>query len=408
VLGAGLMGAGICEVSVTKGIRVLLKERDAPSLDRGVQIIAQSLAAKLRRRRITPHEHDLTLARVVGLTESDGAWPRHFGGADLVIEAVFEDLAVKHKVIKEMEAVVPPTCILASNTSTIPIGHIARAAASPGRVVGMHYFSPVPKMPLLEVIPHAGTEPAVVAAAVDVGIRQGKTVIVVKDVPGFYVNRCLGPFQAESTAVLAEGADPLAFNQAMLDFGYPVGGLTLSDEVGIDVAAKAFKSLVGEGDGRLGVRMSGGDLSILDEMVAAGLLGKKSGKGFFDHTVAGKKKPLSQGALEIAARYRDTSRDISKQPIDEVFERCFLRFVGETVFCLQDDIIGSPREADIGAVFGVGFPPFLGGPFMWIDSLGPQVVVDKMERLRQEHGERFAPPQLLVDYAKAGKRFHPH
>jgi len=193
-----------------------------------------------------------------------------------------------------------------------------------------------------------------------------------------------------------------------LDFGYPVGGLTLSDEVGIDVACNAVKSLIGEGGGRLGVRMEGGDLGVLDEMVAAGLLGKKTGKGWFDYSAKGKgPKPLCKEALAIAEKYRHPTKDISKVPIDQVFERCFLRFVGETVHCLQDGIISSPREADIGAVFGVGFPPFLGGPFMWMDLVGSDVVVDKMERLRQEHGDRFAPPQLLVDHAKAGKRWHP-
>jgi len=408
VLGAGLMGSGIAEVSVTKKMRVLLKDQNSAGLNRGTDAIAASLAQKLKRKRITPYAHDSTLAAVVGLTDADTSWKRHFGGADLVIEAVFEKLAVKHAVIKEMEAIVPTSCILASNTSTIPIGDIAQVAEHPGRVLGMHYFSPVPKMPLLEVIPHAGTDPEVVAAAVDVGLRQGKTVVVVKDVPGFYVNRCLGPLQAESMAVVQEGADPMKFNKAMIDFGFPVGGLTLCDEVGIDVACNAVKSLVGEGGGRLGVRMEGGDLGLLDEMVAAGMLGKKTGKGWFDYSGKGKgPKPLNPEAIAIAEKYRHPTKDISKVPIDDVFERCFLRFLAETVHCLQDGVIGSAREGDLGAVFGCGFPPFFGGPFMYIDSVGADVIVDKMERLRQEHGERFAPPQLLVDHAKMGKRFHP-
>jgi len=406
VLGAGLMGAGIAEVTATKDMRVLLKDRDTASLARGQAMIAGNLGKKLKKKRMKQYNHDLALAQVVGLTDQGASWARHFAGADLVVEAVFEDLAVKHKVVKEMEAVLSKDAIIASNTSTLPIGDIAQAAEHPGRVVGMHYFSPVPLMPLLEVIPHAGTDPEVIAAAVDVGIRQGKTVIVAKDVPGFYVNRCLGPFLAESTAVLQEGADPKAFNKAMTDFGYPVGGLTLGDEVGIDVSAKVVKNLMGDQPRYLGVRMSGGDLTILDDMVAAGFLGKKSGKGYFDHTVKGKDKPLNADALKLMEKYRHPTRDVSKVPIAEIFERCFLRFVGETVFCLQDGVIKSPRDGDIGAVFGVGFPPFLGGPFMWIDTVGPATVVEKMQRLADEHGERFAPPQLLVDKAKAGKTFH--
>jgi enoyl-CoA hydratase/long-chain 3-hydroxyacyl-CoA dehydrogenase len=306
-----------------------------------------------------------------------------------------------------MEAVLPKHAIIASNTSTIPIGEIAAAAERPENVVGMHYFSPVPKMPLLEVIPHAGTDPAVIAAAVDVGIRQGKTVIVAKDVPGFYVNRCLGPFIAESMAVVQEGADPLKFDKAMKDFGYPVGGMTLSDEVGHDVTQKVVKNLIGPNPKYLGVRMEGANLEILNDMVDAGFYGKKSGKGWFDHTVKGKEKVLNAEAQKLAEKYRHPTKDISKVPIEQVFERCFLRFLKEASHCLEDGVIATPRDADIGAVFGIGFPPFHGGPFMYIDSVGAQSVVDKMERLRDEHGEQFAPPQILLDYAKADKLFHP-
>ena len=217
------------------------------------------------------------------------------------------------------------------------------------------------------------------------------------------------PFLAETVGVVQEGADPLAFDKAMLNFGYPVGGITLGDEVGIDVSAKVVKNLSGDPkDGFLGVRMEGSDLTILDDMVAAGLLGKKAGKGWLDYSGKGKgPKPLNAEAKAISEKYRHPTRDISKQPIDEVFERCYLRFIQEAALCVQDGVIGSPREADIGAVFGVGFPPFLGGPFMWIDAVGAQTVVDKMSRLQDEHGARFEPPQLLVDYAKGNKLFHP-
>jgi enoyl-CoA hydratase/long-chain 3-hydroxyacyl-CoA dehydrogenase len=408
ILGAGLMGAGIAEVTATKDMRVLLKDRDVPSLSRGEGMIAKNLGSKLKKRRLTQFKHDSYLANVVGLTETDPGWVRHYANADLVIEAVFEELSVKHKVIREMEAVVPKHCILASNTSTIPIGEIAQAASRPENVVGMHYFSPVPQMPLLEVIPHAGTDPKVLAAAVDVGIRQGKTVIVAKDVPGFYVNRCLGPFIAETMGVMQEGCDPLAFDKAMTGFGYPVGGVALGDEVGIDIAAHVVKNLAGPTPRYLGVRMEGGDLNVLDDMVAAGLLGKKTGKGWLDHTTGAKgQKPLCAEAKVIIEKYRHPTRDISKQPIEEVFERCYLRFIGEAIHCLQDEVIATPRAADIGAVFGIGFPPFRGGPFMWIDAVGAQTVADKMSALADDHGDRFAPPQLLLDYAKGGKLFHP-
>jgi enoyl-CoA hydratase/long-chain 3-hydroxyacyl-CoA dehydrogenase len=258
---------------------------------------------------------------VVGLTDSSASWQGHFANADLVIEAVFEDMGVKHQVIKEMEAVCKDAAIIASNTSTLPIGEIASVAKRPENVVGMHYFSPVDKMPLLEIIPHAGTSQAVTSAAVDVGIKQGKTVITVKDVPGFYVNRCLGPFLAEALACVQEGVDPKALNEALVDFGYPVGGMTLADEVGIDVASKVTKNLVGEQPYYLGVRMEGGDLTMIDAFVEQGLLGKKSGKGFFDHTSNEKVKPISAEAKAILKKFRHKTKDSSKAPISEAVGR---------------------------------------------------------------------------------------
>jgi enoyl-CoA hydratase/long-chain 3-hydroxyacyl-CoA dehydrogenase len=407
VLGAGLMGAGIAQVSAVKDYRVLLKDQNVAGLSRGEQQISKNLDAKLKKKRMTKYKRDAYLASVVGLTDDSSSWPAHFGKADMVIEAVFEDLGVKHKVVAEMEAVCPEHCIIASNTSTLPIGDIAAKAARPENIVGMHYFSPVDKMPLLEVIPHKGTAKEVIAAAVDVGIKQGKTVVVVGDVPGFYVNRCLGPTMVESLAMMQEGADPDAINKALTDFGYPVGSITLADEVGIDVAAKVVKNLEGEQPKFLGVRMEGGDLSMLHEFVEKGHLGRKANKGFLDYASKEKVKPIHPGAVEIVAKYRaQATKDASKLDAPALVDRFVLRFVSEAVHCLMDDVIASPRDGDIGAVFGVGFPPFLGGPFMYIDTVGAQSVVDKMKALEQEHGPQFAPPQMLLDYASAGKKFH--
>lgn len=406
VLGAGLMGAGIAEVSAVKDYRVLLKDRDTAGLSRGESQISGNLDKKLKRKRLTKYKRDAYLAGVVGLTDEHTSWPKHFAKADMVIEAVFEDLGVKHKVVKEMEAICPPHAIIASNTSTLPIGDIAHGAARPENIVGMHYFSPVDKMPLLEIIPHAGTAQPVIAAAVDVGIKQGKTVIVVGDVPGFYVNRCLGPTIAESMAMCQQGADPIKLNKALTDFGYPVGPITLADEVGIDVAAKVVKNLEGAQPKFLGARMDGGNLDMLKEMVEAGHLGRKSGKGFLDYGSKEKVKPPHPDALALLAKYRDTSKDASALTPEQMVDRFVLRFVSEAIHCLQDGVIASPRDGDIGAVFGVGFPPFLGGPFMYVDTVGAQTVVDKMKALEQEHGPQFEPPQMLLDMAASGKKFH--
>ena len=302
----------------------------------------------------------------------------------------------------------PEHAIIATNTSTLPIGDIAAKAKRPQNIVGMHYFSPAEVMQLLEVIPHAGTDKAVCAAAVDVGIKQGKTVISVKDVPGFYVNRCIGPFATETLACIQQGVDPIQLNKAMLEFGYPVGPVSLLDEVGIDVTTHVMHNLMGEQPRYLGLRMEGADLTIMDEFVKAGLLGKKAGKGFFDHTAKakGNDKPVHPEAKAILERYRHPSKDYSAAPIEDAVERCALRFCVEAIHCLQDGIIASARDGDIGAVFGVGFPPFRGGPFMWMDTMGLDTVVAKLESLEAEFGPHFAPPQLLKDKAAKGELFH--
>lgn len=409
VLGAGLMGAGIAQVSAAKDIRVLLKDRDLKGLSRGHAQISDNIGKKLKRRRMTKYAHDSMLSRVVGLTDEHPAWTKHYAQADMVIEAVFEEMGVKHKVVREMEAIVPKHCIIASNTSTLPIGEIASVAERPENIVGMHYFSPVDKMPLLEIIPHETTSKEVCAAAVDVGIRQGKTVIIVKDVPGFYVNRCLGPFLAESVALIQQGADPLKINSALTDFGFPVGGITLADEVGIDVANHTVHNLIGEQPKYLGVRMEGADLGMLEAFVKAGILGRKAGKGFFDYSdKKAKNKPINKEALEIAKKFMHPTKPDGAKGLSgpELVERMVLRFLIEAVHCLETGVIRNPRDGDIGAVFGVGFPPFLGGPFMYIDKLGAATVVDKLELLRKSEGEQFAPPSLLVQHAKSGKPFH--
>jgi len=407
VLGAGLMGAGIAEVSAAKQMRVLLKDRDLKGLSRGQAQIGKNLGAKLKKKRLTQFAHDLTLSHVTGLTDETASWTRHFGQADLVIEAVFEEMSVKHKVVKEMEAVLPPHAIIASNTSTLPIGEIAAAAKRPENVVGMHYFSPVDKMPLLEVITHDKTSKEVASAAVDVGIRQGKTVIAVKDVPGFYVNRCLGPFLVEALALLQQGVSPEAINKALTSFGFPVGGVTLADEVGIDVTRHVVSNLMGEQPKFLGVRMEGADLSMLDAFVEKGLLGKKSSKGFFDYSdPKAKSRSVTPEAAELIKKFADPNKSAKDLPPNQLAERMVLRFVCEAIHCLDAGVIRTARDGDIGACFGIGFPPFLGGPFMYVDRIGAAEVVSKLEALQAEHGDQFAPPALLREHAAKGSKFH--
>ncbi|CAI5714465.1 unnamed protein product [Hyaloperonospora brassicae] len=401
VVGAGLMGAGIAQVSAAKGVRVLLKDRDAVAAAKGEDYVRSNLEKKVKRKRMSVYDRDIVMANVVPLSDEDEVWKTHMKKADLAIEAVFEDLTLKHHVLSDLEKYVSKECVIATNTSALSIADIASACKRPENVIGMHYFSPVPSMPLLEIIPHAGTSDATAAKAVDLGLRQGKTAIVVKDVPGFYVNRCLGPYIAETLALVGDGVDPEKLDKLMVSWGLPVGPITLADEVGLDVAYHVNQTL----SKALGVRMEGGDAKLFEEMIGQGFLGKKSGKGFFVQPPTGKKtkKTINAGAMDLVKKFQKTDLKLSD---DDTVNRLISRFVNEAVLCVQDDIIASPSEGDIGAVFGIGFPPFIGGPFRYVDKVGSTQFTEMMQRFADQYGEQFSPAPLLQDMAKTNKKFH--
>lgn len=395
VLGAGLMGAGIAEVSLNK-FNVVMKDSNLDGLGRGLEQIQKSLSTKVKRKRMSQFDADKTMASIKYTTSFD-----HFGKLDLVVEAVPENLALKHKVIQELERYTKPTSIFATNTSALPIADIAKASKRPENVVGMHYFSPVPKMALLEIIPHSNTADSVSAAAFRVGTTQGKTCIVVKDVPGFYVNRSLGPYMAEIMALVAEGADPQQLDKALTSFGFPIGPVALADEVGIDVAAHVQSFL----SQHLGVRMSAteGKGDLLNEMISKNMLGRKSGSGFFVYPKKGKKS-FNPEIMDLINKARNGRND--KISIEDMRLRSVNMMVNEAAYCLQDNIILNPVDGDIGLVFGCGFLPNRGGPFRYLDSIGVDTFVDQMNRYKDQHGERFTPAPILLDYVKQGKKFH--
>jgi len=401
VLGAGLMGAGIAQISAEKGYRVLLKDKTDEGIANGEKYINGNWDKKLKRKRMTMHKHNQNTANVVPLSDNSPSWKQHLGQADLVIEAVFEDIDLKHRVIKEMEEVLPEHCVFATNTSAIPIGDIAKGSKRPEQLIGMHYFSPVPQMPLLEIIPHAGTSDSTIATAYNVGVKQGKTCITVKDVPGFYVNRCLGPFLVEVSALARDGASLELLDKSMTNFGMPVGPVTLADEVGIDVSNKVANFL---SDADLGVRMTGGDISLMGDMVEKGWLGRKSGQGFYTYDKKNpKKKSISAEVKEYAKQFQQRDLGLTEE---DVQNRIVSRFVNEAVMCLQDEIIEDPVQGDIGLIFGTGFAPFRGGPFRYLDTYGIDKYVAMMNGLAEEHGPQFEPAQLLKDMAASGKKFH--
>jgi 3-hydroxyacyl-CoA dehydrogenase/enoyl-CoA hydratase/3-hydroxybutyryl-CoA epimerase len=391
IVGAGFMGAGIGGVAVAQaGVDVRFRDTDFDRVAKGLEGARKILKGRLERRRIDKYEYRRLDRLLSGSTGYES-----FRRLGLVIEAVFEDLDVKHEVMRAIEENVRDDCIIASNTSTIPIARIAQVADRPERVLGMHFFSPVAKMPLLEVIVTDKTAPWVTVSAVAFGRKIGKTVIVVQDQPGFWVNRILGPYLNEASRLLQEGVTVEHIDKAMTKFGFPVGPVTLLDEVGLDVARKAAEVL----HEAFGERMEPRG-SIL-RMIEDGRLGRKSGSGFYRYE-KGKKLEVDETAYEIIEAAAS-----SKVPREDVAQRLVYAMLNEAARALDEGVVRSPRDGDVGAIFGIGFPPFLGGPLRHLDEIGAKGAVATLQRLAETYGDRFAPCPRLVRMAEAGERFYP-
>jgi 3-hydroxyacyl-CoA dehydrogenase/enoyl-CoA hydratase/3-hydroxybutyryl-CoA epimerase len=390
VLGAGFMGAGIATVAVQGGTMVRMRDASLDRVAAGYRAVRDVLRERCKRKQITRGQLDDMLSLLGGTTDYSG-----FASTDLVIEAVFEDLQVKQQVLREVEAAAP-NAIFASNTSTIPIRDIAQAATHPDRVVGMHFFSPVHKMPLLEVIVTSETSAHTTATVVAYGRSIGKTVIVVRDGPGFYVNRILAPYLNESGKLLDDGASIEAVDAALSAFGFPVGPITLLDEVGLDIAGKSGPIMAEA----FGARMQ--PSVTLQRVIESGRVGRKGRRGFYRYDDTGKRL----GADD--AVYALTPAGATRRSIDPemIRQRTVLPMLNEAVRCLEDGIIRSARDGDIGAVFGIGFPPFLGGPFRYLDTLGAAVVVRQLDALDVEFPGRFIAAPLLRSMATSGATFH--
>lgn len=393
MIGAGFMGAGIAEVSANDGMEVLLKDIKEETIASAKQTIWKNISRKVARKTMTQPEADAFMNLIKGTLEYSD-----FKKADLVIEAVFEEVKLKQRIVSDVETNARPDTIFASNTSALPITHIAEKAARPDLIIGMHYFSPVPKMPLLEIVKTPKTADWVTATCFEVGIRQGKTNIVVNDGPGFYTTRILAPYFNEALLMLNEGCDASQIDKAMKKWGFPVGPITLLDEVGLDVGAHVMSGdLIEYYLQRPGAKKT----DIVKLMYEAGRMGKKNKKGFYKYDEKGKKVGIDESIYQ----YCDVKQ--RKPFTDEQIQlRLGFAMIKECLLCLEENIIENPLDGDVGAIFGLGFPPFKGGPFRYLDYLGLNKALAIQQSLSKESGERFAPSKLLIEKAAKGETFY--
>lgn len=387
VLGGGLMGGGIAAVNTMKAaVPSRIKDINNGGVRRGFGYVAKALDIRVKRRRMRRGDAARAMHLVTGTTDWTG-----FGNVDLVIESVFEDLALKQAMVEQVEAAARPDTIFASNTSSIPIAEIAAGAARPSQVIGMHYFPPVEKMPLLEVIVTDETDDWVTATCVAFGKQQGKTVIVVGDGAGFYTTRILGPYLGEAMRLLEAGASIEAIDRALVNWGFPVGPITLSDEIGTDVGIRIANVL----EGAFGDRMQAP--SQFERLVADDRRGRKNGRGFYVYEDGNK------GAVDESVYSVLGVDERSLVPEKEIQERLVLPLINEAARCLEEGILRSARDGDVGAILGWGFPPFRGGPFSYLDQVGIAAFVERMDALAEAHGDRYTPAQILRDHAASGE-----
>jgi 3-hydroxyacyl-CoA dehydrogenase / enoyl-CoA hydratase / 3-hydroxybutyryl-CoA epimerase len=391
IVGSGFMGAAIAGTAVLNAeVEARLKDAELPRVGKGLKAALGILDERLKRRRLTRPQHQRLAALLSGTADYSG-----FTRADLVIEAVFEDLDVKRRVLAEVEREIRPEAVFATNTSTIPIRDIAAGAARPERVIGMHFFSPVERMPLLEIIPSDATDARTVVSAVRFGRAMGKTVIVVHDHPGFWVNRILSPYLNEAGVMIEEGVPVDLIDRTMTRWGFPVGPVALMDEVGLDVAQKASKVM----HAAFGERLT--PPAVIGRMIEDGRLGRKNARGFYAYH-EGHKTGVDERVYRVLG-----VKPLEGFAAEDVERRLVYLMLNEAAMACGEGVVRSARDGDVGAIFGIGFPPFRGGPLRLIDELTAGSVVETLTRLQEAHGARFAPAPALEAMASHGGRFHP-
>ena len=396
VVGAGFMGAGIAYVTANAGMKVVLVDRDQEAADRGKAYSHKLVTDQINKGRAKSADRDALLERITATPDYAA-----LAECDLVIEAVFEDPKVKDEVIRKIEAAIRPDCIFASNTSTLPISGLAKSSSRPGQFVGIHFFSPVEKMMLVEIIKGRETGDAALAAALDYVRAIKKTPIVVNDARGFFANRCVGAYILEGHLMLGEGVPAAMIENVARMAGMPVGPLSLNDEVGVDLALrilKATKAQVGE------AAVNPAQEQILTALVEReGRLGRKNGKGFYDYPPKGQgQKKLWPGLADL----QPTKRDPDTISVQELKHRFLVAQALEAARTVEEGVVTDPREADVGSILGFGFAPFTGGALSYIDGMGATAFVELARSLEARHGARFEPNKLLLDMAETGGSFY--
>jgi 3-hydroxyacyl-CoA dehydrogenase/enoyl-CoA hydratase/3-hydroxybutyryl-CoA epimerase len=391
VLGAGVMGGGIAQLFAAKGVRVRMKDVNWESLTKGFGQAYKIFKKQVDRRKMKPSELDNAMARIEGTTTYHG-----FKNADIVIEAVVEDLEVKRKVFKELEEAVSPQTILATNTSSLSVSSIAEGVKDPKRVVGMHFFNPVDKMPLVEVVRAKESSEEAVATTYALAKRMGKTPIVVKDSPGFVVNRLVVIYILEGVNLIMEGMTVAEIDKLMESFGMPMGPARLFDEVGLDVGVKVVKIHYGAYGDRYKPP------SAIDIVANSGLKGKKGGKGFYLYEKDGKAKgtdPTFLNKISIPKRESTLTDEVAQK-------RVLYLMVNEAARLIEEKVVRDLADIDVGVIFGMGFPPFRGGLLRYADSVGIDTIVSELDVLKRNYGPRFEPCNYLQQLAVAGKKFY--
>jgi 3-hydroxyacyl-CoA dehydrogenase/enoyl-CoA hydratase/3-hydroxybutyryl-CoA epimerase len=387
-----MMGAGIALVSALAGIKVVLIDQKQDAADKGKSYTADYMDKGIARKKATQGKKELVLDLITATTDYAA-----LEGCDLIVEAVFEDPKIKAAVTQDVEKVIPADCIFATNTSTLPISDLARASQRPEQFIGIHFFSPVDKMMLVEIIKGKQTGDVAVAKALDYVRQIRKTPIVVNDARFFYANRCIIPYINEGIRMVAEGVTPALIENGAKLVGMPLGPLQLVDETSIDLGAKiarATKAAMGDAypDGAVD--------EVLFWMEAEGRMGRKANAGFYAYDDKGKRSGLWQG---LSDKYPNAG---DQPEVTEVQHRLLFAQVLEAVRALEDNVLLDIREGDVGAILGWGFAPWSGGPFSWLDMIGAAKAVELCDDLTAKHGERFKAPDLLRDLASKGETFY--